>query len=142
MSDFQILELGPIERWRDFHGGFSPSRSRDGRRVLEHDLPLEFFGLTANSMVPGEQAGYWHAHALMEELYLFLTGEGEMGLDDEVVSVRAGTAVRVGQGVMRTWRCVPDSPENLTWFCIRGGGMRLEDIPSDAHPITDIRMPW
>ena len=88
MSDFQILDLGSIDTWRDFHGGFSPARSRDGRRVLERDLPMEFFGLTANSMVPGEEAGYWHAHAQMEELYLFLTGEGEMGLDDEVIPVR------------------------------------------------------
>ncbi|WP_062078412.1 cupin domain-containing protein [Demequina globuliformis] len=142
MSDVQRMELGPIESWREYFGGFVPARSKNGRRVLDHELPMQFIGVTANSMAPGEEAGYWHAHSSDEELYIFLTGRGQMGLDDEVLDVGPGTVIRVGQGVMRTWRCAPDGTEPLTWFCIRGDGGELPHLPDDAHPITDRPMPW
>jgi mannose-6-phosphate isomerase-like protein (cupin superfamily) len=142
MTDYQITELGDLDRWRDHFGGFTPDKSRDGRRVVDHELPMQFIGVTANSLVPGEEAGYWHAHSQIEELYVFLAGEGEMGLDGEVVPVRAGTAVRVGQRVARTWRCAPDSAGNLTWLCIRGGGAALEALPTDSRRDTERPMPW
>ncbi len=142
MSDYQITELGELDSWRDHFGGFTPEKSRDGRRVVDHEIPMQFIGVTANSLVPGEEAGYWHSHAVIEELYLFLAGEGEMGLGDDVVPVKAGTAIRVSQDVMRTWRCLPSSPGNLTWLCIRGGGQELDKIPTDSRRITDVPMPW
>jgi len=142
MDGYQITELGDLDRWREHFGGFTPEKSRDGRRVVDHEIPMQFIGVTANSLVPGEEAGYWHTHSVLEELYLFLAGEGEMGLDDDVVPVRAGTAVRVAQGVMRTWRCTPGSSGNLTWLCIRGGGQELDRIPTDSRRDTERPMPW
>ena len=79
--------------------------------VDHHEVDLQYIGMTANSLLPGEEAGYWHTHSVLEELYIFLTGRGEMGLDDEVVPVGPGTAIRVGQNVLRTWRAVPDGTE-------------------------------
>lgn len=142
MSDYEKIEIGAIDEWRDYYGGFRPESSRDGRRVVDHELAMRFIGMTANSYVPGEEAGYWHSHDLIEELYVFLTGRGEMGLDDDVVPVGPGTTIRVGPGVMRTWRCTPDSPEPLTWFCIRAGGQELPTLPSDSHRDNDRPAPW
>ena len=70
-----------------------------------------------------------------------------MGLDDEVVPVKAGTAVWVGQGVMRVWRCTPNSPTALKWLCIRAGGDRLANLSgthSDATKVTATErpLPW
>jgi uncharacterized cupin superfamily protein len=142
MSDFDVTSIGALDQWRDHYGGFVEQRSRDGRRVIDHALDMQFIGVTANSMIPGEEAGYWHAHSEIEELYIFLEGEGEMGLDDQVIPVSAGSAVRVGQDVRRTWRCVPDSPTALKWLCIRAGGAPLPHIPNDAERDTESPMPW
>ena len=71
-----------------------------------------------------------------------MDGEGELALDKEVLAVKAGSAVRVGPGVLRTWRCSPASPVSLKWICIRAGGAKLAEIPRDAWPITDQPMPW
>lgn len=142
MSDFQRIELGALDQWREHFGGFVPARSRDGRRVIDHELPMQYIGVTANSLDPGEQAGYWHTHSSDEELYVFLDGEGQMGLDDEVVDVGPGTTIRVGQGVLRTWRAKPDSPTNLKWLCIRGDGDALPHLPDDAQRDEDTPMPW
>lgn len=142
MSDYQVTQIGAPEQWRDFHGGFDESRSRDGRRVVDHELTMQYIGMTANALLPGEQAGYWHTHERIEEMYVFLAGRGQMGLDDDVVDVEAGTVVRVGQGVWRTWRAHPDSTEQLRWLCIRAGGEQLPHMPDDSMRAPDRPMPW
>ncbi len=142
MSNYSITQMGPMDTWRDHLGGFVAATNKQGRRVIDHELDTEVIGFTATAYEPGEEAGYWHSHSELEEVYIFLEGEGQMGLDDEVVDVSAGTVVHVGTGVMRTWRCTPDSPSQLRWLCIRAGGGKLKAIPDDAHPIRDIPMPW
>jgi len=142
MSNYSITELGPMDSWRDHFGGYVPETNKQGRRVVDHELDSEVIGLSVTAYEPGEEAGYWHSHSELEEVYVFLEGQGQMGLDDDLVEVGAGTVVHVGIGVMRTWRCKPDSPTQLRWICIRAGGGPLEAIPSDASPIRDIPMPW
>lgn len=142
MSDYQITEIGPLDSWRDHVGGFLPTSTREGRRVVDHELTMQYVGMTANALAPGEQAGYWHRHAKVEELYVFLEGRGQMGLDDDVVEVGPGTVVRVGQGVWRTWRALPDSPGELRWLCIRAGRYELPHLPDDSERGPDRPMPW
>ena len=142
MSDYQVVDIGSLDHWRDYYGGFDAARSRDGRRVVDHELTMQYIGMTANALEPGEEAGYWHAHARIEELYVFLAGTGQMGLDDDVIEVGPGTVVRVGQGVWRTWRARPDSTGQLRWLCIRSGGERLPKLPDDSRRDPDRPSPW
>lgn len=142
MKPYEVVNVGAPERWRDHFGGFRPESSRDGRRVVDHELEAQFIGLTVNALEPGEEAGYWHTHSKVEEVYVFISGEGQMGLDEEVVDVTAGSVVRVGQGVLRTWRAKPESAEQLRWLCIRAGADELTHFPDDATRITDQPMPW
>jgi mannose-6-phosphate isomerase-like protein (cupin superfamily) len=142
VSDYEVVEIGTLDEWRDFYGGFRPATSRDGRRVVDHELAVQYIGMTANALEPGEEAGYWHRHSRIEELYVFLEGRGQMGLDDEVVDVAAGTVVRVGQGVWRTWRSHPESPRQLRWLCIRAGGYELPEFPDDSERDDARPGPW
>ena len=142
MSNYSVTNIGPLDSWRNHYGGFVPETTRDGRRVVDHELNTDIIGFTATSYEPGEEAGYWHSHDELEEVYVFLEGKGQMGLDGDVVEVGPGSVVHVGTGVMRTWRCTPDSPTNLKWLCIRAGQIPLPAIPDDAVPIRDIPMPW
>lgn len=142
MSGYQVVEIGALEEWRAHHGGFDAARSRDGRRVVDHGLTMQYIGMTANALQPGEDAGYWHVHRKIEEVYVFLHGRGQMGLDDDVVEVGPGTVVRVGQGVARTWRARPDSPGELRWLCLRAGGEALPHLPDDSSRLPERPMPW
>lgn len=142
MSDYEVTDIGAPNQWRTHFGGFDEARSRDGRRVVDHELTMQYVGMTANALIPGEEAGYWHTHSRVEEVYVFLDGIGEMGLDDDVVDVRAGSVVRVGQGVWRTWRAHPDSPGELRWLCIRAGGEHLPHMPNDSSRAPERAMPW
>ena len=125
MTHYEVLEIGGLDDWRSHYGGFRPESSRDGRRVVDHELTMQYIGVTANALEPGEEAGI-----------------GQMGLDDDLVDVRPGTVVRVGQGVWRTWRCTPDSPDQLRWLCIRAGGDELPHLPDDSERAVDRDMPW
>ncbi|MEO8095958.1 MAG: cupin domain-containing protein [Pseudolysinimonas sp.] len=142
MSDYEVIEIGALDDWRDHFGGFRPTTSRDGRRVVDHELAMQYIGMTANAMSPGEEAGYWHTHSRIEELYVFLQGRGQMGLDNDVVDVAAGSVVRVGQGVWRTWRCAPDGTEDVKWLCIRAGGYELPEFPDDSTRDEARPSPW
>ncbi|MDH6423193.1 cupin domain-containing protein [Aurantimicrobium minutum] len=142
MSGYEVNNIGAPDTWREFYGGFVPQTSRQGRRVVDHEMTNQFIGMTANAYEPGEQAGYWHTHSEIEELYVFLEGTGQMGLDDDIVDVGPGSVVRVGQGVWRTWRAMPDSDGELRWLCIRAGAGELTGYPHDATRDEERAAPW
>lgn len=142
MQGYEIVNIGNPHQWREHFGGFRPESSRDGRRVVDHELSAQFIGMTVNALEPGEEAGYWHDHSQIEELYVFLTGRGQLGLDDDVVNVEGGSVVRVSPGVWRTWRCSPESESQLQWLCIRAGSTELPKFPNDATRDNDRAMPW
>ena len=142
MANYEVLNVGSPDQWRSYFGGFRPDTSRDGRRVVDHEMKNQFIGMTVNALEPGEEAGYWHDHSEIEEIYVFIAGRGQMGLDDDLVEVEAGSVVRVGQHVMRTWRARPDSTEQLRWLCIRAGSTELPEFPNDATRDLDRPMLW
>ncbi|MBV0894885.1 cupin domain-containing protein [Microbacterium sp. NC79] len=141
-TDYEVINIGALDEWRQHYGGFVPARARDGRRVVDHELDAQYIGMTANALQPGEDAGYWHTHSALEELYVFLAGSGQFAVDDDVIDVRAGTVVRVGQNVWRNWRANPDSDGELRWLCIRAGGQHRERIPNDATRDSERPTPW
>ena len=142
MSGYEVNNIGSPDSWREFYGGFVPQTSRQGRRVVDHEMTNQFIGMTANAYEPGEQAGYWHTHSEIEELYVFLEGTGQMGLDGDIVDVGPGSVVRVGQGVWRTWRAMPESDGQLRWLCIRAGASELTNYPHDATRNHERESPW
>jgi len=142
MANYEVINVGAPAQWRDYYGGFRPDSSRDGRRVVDHEMKNQFIGITVNALEPGEEAGYWHDHSEIEEVYFFISGLGQMGLGDDLVEVEAGSVVRVGQNVMRTWRAKPESTEQLRWLCLRAGNTELPEFPTDGTRIFDLPMPW
>ena len=142
MANYEVINVGSPDQWRNYFGGFRPDTSRDGRRVVDHELKNQYIGITVNALEPGEEAGYWHDHSEIEEIYFFISGRGQMGLGDDLVEVEAGSVVRVGQNVMRTWRARPDSTEQLRWICMRAGSTELPEFPNDAKRDMESPMLW
>jgi len=141
MKKWSLFETGTPQSWKEHVGGRFNTK---GKKFLDRDLALEFFGVSVNELAAGEHAPFWHAHSTLEELYLVIEGEGEFALDDDIVAVQPGSALRVGQGVMRSWRCLPTSETPMRWICIRGAGAKLADVPPDAKPVlyTEKPLPW
>ena len=136
MSKYKISQVGPMDAWENL-AGVAP-----GKSFVEGDLGAEFVGISVNNTKPGDASPFWHTHSKIEEIYIFLEGDGEMALEDEVVPVTTGTIIRVPQGVWRALRCLPDSETDLKWLCLRGGEGGLAEIGNDAEIDKERPFPW
>ena len=80
----------------------------------------------------GGKGGYGHRHRTQEEIYFVISGTLQFKLEDEVVDVAGGTAVRVAPGVVRSvWN---DGTEDAELIIV---SVRIEDAREDAELVQD-----
>jgi mannose-6-phosphate isomerase-like protein (cupin superfamily) len=127
MSGHTICRLEEVP---DAFGGQYPG----AMRFFTDHLGAEQVAFTHRQMPPksGGKGGYGHRHKTQEEIYFVVSGELQFKLDDEVVDVDAGTAVRVAPDVVRSvWNDGPDDAELLIF------SVRLDDARGDAEVVED-----
>ena len=123
-AKYRVERVGPTESWGDLVLQRAPGSTMKGKGFLGAKLGLTGMEISVNSMPPGQAYPFSHAHRKNEELYLFLTGTGEMMLDQDVVPVGPGTAIRVAPPVFRCWRNAGTVP--LTCIVIQAQAGSLE----------------
>jgi uncharacterized cupin superfamily protein len=64
-------------------------------RFLREPLGLENFAVSLEQFAAGFCPSRGHRHKLQEEVYLLISGQAEIKLEDEVVALEPMTAVRV-----------------------------------------------
>lgn len=136
MTSYSVANVGPTSSWDALESPYP------GKKFVEKDLASTFMGLSVNSTEPGQSSPFWHTHNQLEEIYIFLDGDGEMAIDDDVVPVSAGTIVRLGPNAWHGLRCLPESTVALKWLCVRSGGDQLATIGNDAELDRDRMWPW
>jgi mannose-6-phosphate isomerase-like protein (cupin superfamily) len=97
MSDHTIVRLDDVP---DVFGGQYPGVMR----MLSGPLGNEQVAFTHRVMPPGAggKGSYGHRHRTQEEVYFVVSGTLQFKLEDEVVDVPAGTAVRVAPSTVRS----------------------------------------
>jgi len=90
-------------------------------------------------VMPGHGATpFTHKHKNNEELYIFISGKGQIQIDGEIVDVEEGAAVRVATDGVRSWRNTSDT--DLNYIVIQAkenslGPDTLEDgMPGEDAP--------
>jgi mannose-6-phosphate isomerase-like protein (cupin superfamily) len=127
LSGYTIQHLDDVD---DAFGGRYPGEMR----FLTESLGAEQVAFTHRRMPPGSggKGGYGHRHRTQEEIYFVVSGTLEFKLDDEVVDVHGGTAVRVAPEVVRSiWCPGPDDAELVIV------SVRLDDARGDADMVED-----
>jgi mannose-6-phosphate isomerase-like protein (cupin superfamily) len=107
MSDYTILRLEDVE---DAFGGRYPG----AMRRMTGPLGNEQMAFTHRVMPPGSggKGGYGHRHMTQEEVYFVISGTLEFKIEDEVIDVPAGSAVRIAPEVVRSvWNEGPQDAE-------------------------------
>jgi mannose-6-phosphate isomerase-like protein (cupin superfamily) len=80
----------------------------------------------------GGKGSYGHRHRTQEEIYFVISGTLQFKLDDEIVDVPAGSALRVAPAVTRSvWNDGPEDAELV--IC----SMRLDDPRADGELVED-----
>jgi len=127
MADYTITRLEDVD---DVLGDYPGEM-----RMMTSALGAEQVAFTYRRMPQhtGGKGSYGHRHKEQEEIYFVASGTLQFKLDDEVVDVGAGTAVRVPP---ETWRSVwNDEPEDAGLIIVSKvvpGGSR-----DDAEHIAD-----
>jgi mannose-6-phosphate isomerase-like protein (cupin superfamily) len=127
MSAYTIRRLDEVP---DAFGGRYPGEMR----LLTGPLETEQVALTHRRMPPksGGKGGYGHRHKTQEEIYFVISGTLQFKLDDEVVDLPGGTAVRVSPQVVRSvWNDGPEDAELV--IC----SVRVGDVRADAEIVEN-----
>jgi mannose-6-phosphate isomerase-like protein (cupin superfamily) len=89
-----------LDEAHDVFGGRYPGEMK----MLAGPLDTEQVAFTHRTMPQhsGGKGGYGHRHKSQEEVYFVISGELQFKLDDDVIDVPAGTAVRIAPGTVRS----------------------------------------
>jgi mannose-6-phosphate isomerase-like protein (cupin superfamily) len=80
----------------------------------------------------GGKGSSGHRHKTQEEIYFVVSGKLQFKLEDEVIEVGPGTAVRVAPEVVRSvWN---DEPEDAELVIV---STTIEDVRADAETVPD-----
>lgn len=111
MSDVAVFEAGPVTTWVD-HSFTIPGTglTRPGAQFLGPRLGLQGGEISVNVFLPGQATPFSHRHKANEEVYVFLSGSGEMLLDGKIIPLTEGTCVRCAPRVARAWRNTGTTP--------------------------------
>ena len=103
-------------------------------RMLSDPLETVQVAITHRQMTPGSggKGGYGHRHKTQEEIYFVVSGKLEFKLDDEVIELEGGTAIRVAPEVVRSiWNEGPGDAELIIV------STRVANVHEDAEMIED-----
>lgn len=127
MPGYTIRRLDEVP---DVFGGQYPGTMR----FLTGPLDAEQVAVTHRDMPPGSggKGGYGHRHKTQEEIYFVVSGRLQFKLDDEIVDVDGGSAVRVAPEVVRSvWNEGPDDAQLLIF------SLHMDNARDDAEMVED-----
>ncbi|WP_158265273.1 cupin domain-containing protein [Blastopirellula marina] len=102
-QSYEHVSVGPMSDWKRFR-----FQLRDlppaPKRFLKSELSLSSMELSVNCMPAGATMPFLHKHRRNEEVYLFLTGEGEFQAGDEILAITPGFCIRCSPETPRSFR--------------------------------------
>jgi mannose-6-phosphate isomerase-like protein (cupin superfamily) len=107
LAAYTIVNLMEIEN-RASEGG--PTLEA---RFARGDIESEHIGVSHFRYAPGRRSTRGHTHREQEEVYVVLSGSGQVKLDDELRDLLPWDVVRVAPGVFRGFAAGPDGLELL-----------------------------
>lgn len=137
MSHYTRFDAGDMSDWSKLefpHPRFS--RPVRGKFFLGQPLGLTGMEVSINSLPPSAAVPFLHTHREHEELYIFLSGEGEFLVDSERFPVKAGTMVRVAPEGKRCWRNTGSTPLLHVVIQARAGSVGADTI-ADGLPCAE-----
>jgi mannose-6-phosphate isomerase-like protein (cupin superfamily) len=110
MVNAHSTDVGSFENWATLAYDHPRVGRVRGKYFLGERLGLSAMEVSLNSLPAGVRMPFAHKHREHEELYVFLAGEGEMQVDDQLFRVGCGSAIAVRPDGVRTWRNTGNVP--------------------------------
>lgn len=122
------IEYHKIEGNNNSHTKFAPWKEfkvngkivkQDDRYIVEDNTTLKNLVLSSTRLHAGKETT-GHNHSGQEEVYFFISGQGEMQLDDDKFPVEPGDIVLIKDGVFHKVYNLSDE-EELYFICVLQG---------------------
>lgn len=116
-ENFCAVNLGKLSQLNEYVLDMGPEIKIPGKVFCGTALECTGGEFSFQMFQPGTETGFKHTHKNHEELYFFLSGNGEFQVDDKVFPITEGTVVRVSPNGKRSVRNNSDTP--LIMLCIQ-----------------------
>lgn len=115
-------------------------RAVPGKVFLKEVLGLTGVEMSWNCFPAGVGMPFLHAHREHEEVYLFISGDGEFMVDDAIFPVHEGSVVRVATAGARAYRNAGDTPLHFVVLQVKQGSLAASTI--DDGRILETPLKW
>lgn len=135
-NNFSAINLGKFAGVKDYVLELSPEIRIPGKVFGGQVLGATGSEFSLQVFEPGQETGFLHTHINHEELYFFLSGNGQFQVDGHMFSVEEGSVVRVAPDGKRSVR--NNGLEPLVMLCVqyRGNTFNAEDA-ADGNILPD-----
>lgn len=141
MKNYQMHNIGKLINVDQYV--FAPDAlplRLEGKVFLRDLLGLTSMEVSINKDAPGTGVDFFHRHKNHEELYIFLSGTGEMVIDDERFGVEEGTVVRVPPSARRAWWNTGDT--DLYYIVAQAENESLKAAAIEDGEFLEGAVPW
>lgn len=125
MAGYTLVNLREVEDMAPRFGFAPDAESRFARSALE----LEKSGLSYFRLAPGFRFPFGHRHEEQEEVYVVMSGNARMKVEEEILDLRDGDALRVPPELARGIEGGPDGCELLVLGAPNTGNKDTEMLP-------------
>lgn len=116
-SNYTALELGTMSTLDQYKFIFAPGIEIPGKVFIGGDIGATGSQISFQSYAPNTETGFLHTHKSHEELYIFVSGNGEFQVDGKIFPISEGSVVRVAPAGKRAVRNSGTTP--LVMICIQ-----------------------
>lgn len=139
-ANFASANFADPSQWGEFIYPHPRRGDVPGKVFLGQMLGLSGMEVSLGQLPPGVSIPFLHAHKQNEELYLVISGEGEMQVDGEKIPLSPGSAIRVSPEGVRCWR--NSGQEALNYLVIQAKAGSLEQATAGDGVIPDRPLVW
>ena len=116
-ANFTAVSAGSFDELGGFELPMGGGATVMGKVFTGAALKSTGMEMSLQTMTPGQESPFVHAHKKHEELYMVIKGEGEFKVDDKVFPIAEGSLVRIAPAGKRSLRNTGEG--NLVVMCIQ-----------------------
>lgn len=116
-ANFSAADFGRLADIKDYVLHLGPDIKIPGKVFGGRAVGATGAEFSLQVFAPGQETGFLHTHKNHEELYFFLSGEGQFQVDGDVFPVGEGSVVRVAPAGRRCVRNNGTAP--LVMLCVQ-----------------------
>ena len=116
-ANFSAADFGRLADIKDYVLQLGPDIKIPGKVFGGQAVGATGAEFSLQVFAPGQETGFLHTHKNHEELYFFLSGQGQFQVDGDVFPVGEGSVVRVAPAGRRSVRNNGTAP--LVMLCVQ-----------------------